>query len=278
MASTATDILNDLVTALRDSGSFGLVELGGSRSDTTIPRSAVILENQETMGPDDDPAVRWVRLQSRIVIHTRCESPAGATERIVDLTAAATAAILADPYRGGRCHDLPIGRATEVVQAKHPRDERYPERQRSLKVRSPEAEIVLTVRCHYQADEGSYSSGSLDGLALFSSGPSELQPGSWLREKVCRSFSGLDGELALDLGKRSRLIEQTGRLQAASSSALQSLIDAIEAKADGQLYTLVDSLGQTYSTVILEQFRMTTPVRKGLAYWCDYSATYRQLP
>lgn len=278
MASQANAILNDLVTVLRGCGAFALVELGGSRAEATIPRAIVILERQETTVPDDDPSVKWIRLQARIVIRTRSESSSQAAGRIADLTDAAITAILTDQYRGGRCHDLPIGRATEVTQAEMSRDERYPQRKTSLTVSSPEIEIILIVRCHYQPADGSYSSGTLDGEALFSSGPCEVTPGSWQRDIVRRGFVGLDGELALDLGKRSRTIEQTGKLQAASVSSLQVLIDAINVKADGQLYTLVTGVGQTYTNVILENLRMKTPIRKGRGYWCDYSITYRQLP
>ena len=278
MASLETEILNDIVSALRNCGSFAAVALGGSRGESTVPRAAVLLEKRETIEPDDDQAVRWNRLQARVVIRTRSESPAEATGRIADLAAQATAAILADPYRSGRCHDLPIGRATEVRLAEAARDERYPQRKTSLAVNSPEAELVLTVRCHYQPTDGAYSSGSLGGESLFSSGPGEVTPGPWLRETIRRGFAGLDGELAMDLGRRSRSIEQTGRLQAEDVPSLQAIIDAIDAKADGLSYTLIDGLGRTFDRVIIEKFSLKTPVRKGRGYWCDYSITYRQLP
>ncbi len=278
MASQATEILNNLVTALRSCGAFALVELGGSRSEATVPRAAVILERQDTTVPEDDQAVTWVRLQARVVIRTRSESASQAAGRITDLADAATAALLADPYRGERCHDLPIGRATEVSRAEMPRDERYPQRKTSLSVNSPEIEIVLLVRCHYQPASGSYGSGTLDGESLFSSGPCEVTPGSWNRDAMRRGFPGLDGECVMDLGKRSRTIEQTGKLQAASVSTLENLINAINLKADGQLHTLVTSLARTFENVIIENFRAKTPIQKGRAYWCDYSITYRQLP
>lgn len=278
MASQANEILNDLVTVLRGCGAFALVDLGSSRADATVPRAAVIFERQDTTAADDDQAVKWIELQARVIIRTRSESSSQAAGRIADLADAATAAILSDPYRGGRCHDLPIGQATEVTRAEMSRDERYPQRKTSLTVSSPEIEIVLIVRCHYQPADGSYSSGTLDGEALFSSGPCEVTPGPWQRDMVRRSFAGLDGEFALDLGKRSRTIEQTGRLQALSVAALDVLIDAVNVKADGQLHALITGLGQTYTNVILENLRMKTPIRKGRAYWCDYSITYRQLP
>jgi hypothetical protein len=214
----------------------------------------------------------------RVIIRTRCESPAQASRRISDLLSQATSAILADPYRSGSCHDLPIGRATEVVLAEAARDERYPQRKTSLAVNPPEIELVLIVRCHYQPADGLYPSGSLEGESLFSSGPSNVTPGAWPRQSIRRGFAGLDGELAMDLGRRGRSIEQTGRLQASNVPSLQALIDAINAKADGKAYTLTDGLGRVFDRVIIEKFSLKTPVRKGRAYWCDYSITYRQLP
>ncbi|MCD4823587.1 MAG: hypothetical protein K8S55_03200 [Phycisphaerae bacterium] len=119
---------------------------------------------------------------------------------------------------------------------------------------------------------------SLDSQSLFSSGPCEITPGPWERQTVRRGFVGLDGELVFDLGKRSRTVVQTGRLSAGSASALQSLIDAIQAKADGQLHSLTDNHNQTYSNVLLESFQLETPLRRGRAFYCDYRITYRQLP
>jgi len=119
---------------------------------------------------------------------------------------------------------------------------------------------------------------SFDGQDLFGSGPHSIRPDGWERQLQRRGFAGVDGELVLDLGLRSRAIQQTGRLQGASAAAVAALVAAIEAYQDGQVHELTDDHGRTYSSAILEQFQATTPIRRGRGYWCDYAAVYRQLP
>jgi hypothetical protein len=113
---------------------------------------------------------------------------------------------------------------------------------------------------------------------LFASGPSEIEVGAWERNLVRRSFAGVGGELVLDLGRRSRLLTQSGRLQAASAAALADLITAIEGKADEQTHTLVDACGQTYPNVILERFAPEGAIEQNRDVLCDYRLTWRQLP
>ena len=118
----------------------------------------------------------------------------------------------------------------------------------------------------------------LDGQDLFSSGPNDVLPGSWERSLQRRSFAGTDGELVLDLGLRSRRIEQTGRLQAPSAGQLHTLIQQIEQMLDGQQHTLTDNHDQTYPCVLVEQFELRGPISRGRGFWCDYTIRYRQLP
>ncbi len=119
---------------------------------------------------------------------------------------------------------------------------------------------------------------SLDGQNLFGSGPHSFQEGAWDRALLRRGFAGVHGELVLDLGLRSRAIEQNGRLQAVCADDLRTLITQIEGFIDGQEHQLVGNFGQTYLRVVLEQFKPTTPIRLGRGYWCEYTIHYRQLP
>ena len=118
----------------------------------------------------------------------------------------------------------------------------------------------------------------LDGYDLFGSGPHTIRPEGWGRAIARRAFAGVDGELILDLGLRSRCIVQDGRLQAGSSSALHTLISQIEAVIDGRMHTLLDNYGRTYAPLIVEHFAPTTAVKRGRGFWCDYTIQYRQLP
>lgn len=118
----------------------------------------------------------------------------------------------------------------------------------------------------------------LDDQPLFDSGPSTLCPGPWTRQAVRRGLPGLDGELVLDLGLRSRTLQQTGRLESATAAGLHAQIEAIEARLDGQPHTLTDAHGRLFDRILLERFELTGPVRLGRSFWCDYRITYRQLP
>lgn len=280
MSALDTDILRDLTAALRASGAWASVDLGGRRSENVVPRASVLFERRDSFASEDWPTSRWVRLQVRVVLRTRSESAAEGTARSTDLAAAARDALLADPYRGGRCHDLPIGRATEVQIVRQAKEERYPERATSLNVRAPERELCLTIRCHYElADAGAFSvAARLDGEDLFSSGPCAFTPGAWRREAIHRGFPGVVGELVFDLGRRGREITQRGRLQAETAQDLHDLLSAIAVKDDAQLHTLTDHDGQTYTKTLVESFAPAGPVRVGRNYTCDYTVKYLQLP
>lgn len=141
MASTATQIMNDLVAALRTGGQFTLVTLGQAQSATEIPRANVQSEGIEQTPPDDSAGTLWNRLVCRLTIHARCDEPAGTESRLAELAQGAAGAIMSDPSRGGLCADLPIGRATEVGRWSH-----------RPGVKRPEAEIEATIRCHYETE------------------------------------------------------------------------------------------------------------------------------
>jgi len=119
---------------------------------------------------------------------------------------------------------------------------------------------------------------TLNGQDLFGSGPHTIRAGNWPRSQQRRGFPGIDGEVVIDMGRRARTIEQTGRLQASTASELATLIDAIIALHDGNPYTLVDNHGLAYSNVLIDSFAPQTPLRRGAGYWCDYTLTYTQLP
>ncbi|MBI5723189.1 MAG: hypothetical protein HZA50_04465 [Planctomycetes bacterium] len=119
---------------------------------------------------------------------------------------------------------------------------------------------------------------TLDGQDLFSSGPSTLAAGPWERQFERRGFPGLDGQLVLDMGLRSRRLEQAGRLQADTPAELYQQVSAIQAMADGAIHSLCDNNGQQYPKVYIEQFELAGPVRRGRGFWADYRIVYRQMP
>lgn len=119
---------------------------------------------------------------------------------------------------------------------------------------------------------------SLDGVDLFGSGPHGLRTLAWERCQVRRGFAGIDGEMVIDMGARSRRIVQTGRLCAPTAATLNAIIARIESSQDGQLHGLVDNLGRTYAHVMVEGFALNGPPKCGRGFWCEYTVNYLQSP
>ncbi len=144
MASVTMEILEDIAAAIRSDGSFSLVTLGESPSATDTPRAAVTFDGQESFQPDDSATSRWGRLRASVTVRVRSVDQDNETARADELCQAAIDAILNDPYRGGRCEDLPIGQATEIGRVEAGRQ-----------LRRPEIERTFSVRCHFETQEAS---------------------------------------------------------------------------------------------------------------------------
>jgi hypothetical protein len=141
MSEPATDILQDIASSLQAAGHFALVTLGSAGPAGEVPRAAVLLEGQDYFQADDRSSALWGRLRARVAVHVRCDNEADALARAGQLSADCVQTLLADPYRGGRCKDLPIGRATEVGRV-----------ELTPGLRRPEAEVSLAVRCHFEIE------------------------------------------------------------------------------------------------------------------------------
>lgn len=262
MSSITNDILGDLRDTLRDAGLFASVNLGGDRDTNRWPRAVVEPAGVE-QSPDDAPS-RWLSVRAAVRVLCRSESPENLT-RALDLAQSAQAALLVDPGRGQRCQDLPAGRATQIgrlaIESGHP---------------PYLAVVAFDVACHVDMEGPALT--SFDGQELFASGPHSFQPGSWQRGLIRRSFAGVDDELLLDLGRRSRTMRQRGRLHGTTLADLQAQIDAIEAACDAQTHDLTDNLGRLHERVVMEGFELLCPIQAGCGFCCDYQIEYRQLP
>ncbi|HAU38847.1 MAG TPA: hypothetical protein DCX07_14165 [Phycisphaerales bacterium] len=140
MPLPVADILNDIVETIRGTGRFALVTLGECAAATATPRACVTLAGLDELRPDDTADARWFRLRARVTVHARAHEPPGGTIRAAELCDAASA-LLADPFRGGRCRHLPVGAATEIGFAE------------PVALRRPEGEMCLAVRCHFQTQD-----------------------------------------------------------------------------------------------------------------------------
>ena len=140
MASKASQVLQDILRTLQESGHFASASLGAS-NDTAVPRAELLYESLVCF-PGDDTAASWRRLIAAIVIHVRDETAASAILRAGDLADKAAAALQADPFRNKLCQDLPVGRATQIETSHLVGG-----------VRRPDMQIRLEVRCHFEEDD-----------------------------------------------------------------------------------------------------------------------------
>jgi hypothetical protein len=96
------------------------------------------------------------------------------------------------------------------------------------------------------------------------------------RSIVQRTAAGLDGQLAVDTGLRSRKLVQTGQLRAKSQTELQRQIDSINSLIDGQLHTLKCPNGRVFENLLIETFETETILKGGAYVSCEYRITYVQ--
>ena len=117
----------------------------------------------------------------------------------------------------------------------------------------------------------------LDNNAIFGTSPSYIKVHGWTRETLTKSFPGVDGEVIIDLGKRSRKLIQIGRLRSSNATGISNMISNIQNKIDAKTHTLIDDHGISYTKVLVESFELKSPIKKGVSCFCDYEITYRQL-
>jgi hypothetical protein len=118
---------------------------------------------------------------------------------------------------------------------------------------------------------------TLDGLALFGDGETELEVGSFSREHLDRSAAGLDGVVSIDLGGRGRKIRQKGELRARSKAELNSRVEAISAFVDGNTHALVGSQGDTFENLRVDSVNVKNERTSGSGVVADYEIIYVQL-
>ena len=137
MSSMIAEILGDLCEALRGAGVFEAVTVGPDADSARWPRAEVLLISTDEKHSDDAPDQRWTELRASVRIQVRAPRPSDALERGLQLAQDAQEAILADRFRGQRCRDLPIGRATELGPAKAAPQVKPPTLAVSFEVRCP---------------------------------------------------------------------------------------------------------------------------------------------
>ena len=118
---------------------------------------------------------------------------------------------------------------------------------------------------------------TLDGHVLFDEQQLEIKSDSFNRDSIETAISGLDGVLNVDMGRRSRRIQQRGSLRAKSRSQMNDRISAISAFMDGKMHTLVTACGEKFDNLRMDSFTVDKERTDGGSMVVDYEIVYTQL-
>ena len=118
---------------------------------------------------------------------------------------------------------------------------------------------------------------TLDSNILFDEQTLEISAGSFSRDSIERTMSGLDGVLSIDLGRRGRKIKQTGTLRAKSRAQLDERISKIAAFMDGDIHTLTTGSGREFANLRMDSFKTDAEHTDGTGIVTDYEIIYTQL-
>jgi hypothetical protein len=118
---------------------------------------------------------------------------------------------------------------------------------------------------------------SLDGIILFGDTDSQVEVGSFTRESIDRSATGLDGVVSIDFGERGRKIKQKGELRARSTEELNKKVEAMQAFMDGNTHTLAGLQGQVFENIRIDSVSVRNERASGGGVVADYEIVYMQL-
>ena len=118
---------------------------------------------------------------------------------------------------------------------------------------------------------------SIDGERIFDEEGLEFSVGSYEREYIEKSVSGLNGVVSLDCGFRGREIKQKGGLRSVSRQGLCDKVEMINSYFDGGCHKLVIGDGREFDNVRIDAVRFGDERRSSGGYCMDYVITYKQL-
>jgi hypothetical protein len=116
----------------------------------------------------------------------------------------------------------------------------------------------------------------LDDKVFFSEMIFEVEVKSPQRNIIQRSAAGLDGQVNIDLGFRTRKIVQKGELRARNQAELQQQINAVNELVDGKLHILKCPDGRIFENLLIDEFQTGSSITGGAHTCCQYKITYTQ--
>jgi len=279
---TAADLerLEALVAILRAVPGVRTVRLVRPGEAVDVPLSrlpAVLLEptGAEPLTWPEIPVGRYHLLHWRASVLDRAVPHTRAFEALVTLAEACRNAVGADPLLGGRSADGPPSRRDTAL---HPAAGAT--RTGSLAVGDvtpgqPTAVAFAGASGYWT--EAMTGEATLDGEALFGSGPHVVQAASPVRRVQDVTFNGLAAGLTLDLGKGPRPIHQRGVLSADTEAGLALLGAACAAFVDGRAYLLAAPDGTDYPACRVKAIEPLGPPMAGARRHQRYHIVYEQL-
>lgn len=115
-----------------------------------------------------------------------------------------------------------------------------------------------------------------NGMDLFSSGPSAIDPGPNETRDAAASAPGAVGATVVTQGLLPRKLVQRGTLVADDAEALQALIDSIQQQLGTATATLIDQHGKAWSDCLMRQLEYDLFSRIGPRISTNYEITYLQ--
>jgi hypothetical protein len=116
----------------------------------------------------------------------------------------------------------------------------------------------------------------LDDKIFFSETIFALEVKSPQRDIIQRSAAGLDGQINIDLGFRTRKIVQKGELRARNQAELGQQINTVNELIDGKLHTLKCPDGRIFENLLIDEFQTGSSITGGAHTCCQYKLIYTQ--
>ena len=115
-----------------------------------------------------------------------------------------------------------------------------------------------------------------NGIDLFSSGPSSIDPGPYEARDAIANAPGTIGASVITQGVAPRQLLQRGTLVADDAEALQDLIDAIQTQVGIDASTLIDQQGKAWPDCLMQRMETEPFTRLGPRVTSTYEITYLQ--
>ena len=104
-----------------------------------------------------------------------------------------------------------------------------------------------------------------------------LEVGSWQRNSIDRSATGLDGVVSVDAGRRGRKLKQSGLVSANNAEAMSEQISLIQGLVDGAEHVLAVEDDGEFGNVRVDSVKAGNRKMSGRGWSSEVEIRYTQL-